>query len=141
MAIVLLVHVVRRFVFRSPLIWSDEVVTMLQGTIAFAGIGYCFHKNQHIELSVVYDRVPPVVQIIFDLISNGVMLFVSFYMIKYTWDYTVFKYVPMNTIPWMKQSYIYVFITLGFVNACFYIIIRLVNAVKRTGAIRKKEVD
>ena len=84
---------------------------MMQGTLAFAGIGYCFHKNQHTELSIVYDRVPRPVQHVFDLISNGVMLFCCIYMVKYSWAFTMQKNIPMNTIPWMKQSWIYCFIT------------------------------
>lgn len=127
MLVVLSAHVVMRFVLNHPIIWTDEVITMLQGTLAFAGIGYCFHKNQHTELAIVYDRMPKPVQWLFDLISNGVMLFCTCYMIKYSWAYTVKKNIAMNTIPWMKQSWIFVFITVGFVIAAIYIILRLVR--------------
>lgn len=131
MLLVLSAHVVMRFVFNNPIIWTDEVITMLQGTLAFAGIGYCFHKNQHTELSIVYDRVPKPVQILFDLITNGVMLFCCGYMIKYSWAFTLQKNIKMNTIPWMKQSWIYCFITVGFAVASCYIILRLVRVFQR----------
>ncbi len=131
MLLVLSIHVIMRFVFNSPIIWTDEVITMMQGTLAFAGIGYCFHKNQHTELSIVYDRVPRPVQHVFDLISNGVMLFCCIYMVKYSWAFTMQKNIPMNTIPWMKQSWIYCFITVGFVVAACYIVLRLVRVFQR----------
>lgn len=127
MLVVLSAHVVMRFVLNHPIIWTDEVITMLQGTLAFAGIGYCFHKNQHTELAIVYDRMPKPVQWLFDLVSNGVMLFCTCYMIKYSWAFTVKKNIAMNTIPWMKQSWIYVFITIGFIIAAMYIVLRLVR--------------
>ena len=49
MLLVLSLHVIMRFAFNNPIIWTDEVITMMQGTLAFAGIGYCFHKKQHTE--------------------------------------------------------------------------------------------
>lgn len=120
-------HVFMRFVLNNPIIWTDEVITMMQGTLAFAGIGYCFHKNQHTALSLVYDRVSRPVQWLFDLTSNGIMLFCTCYMVKYSWSFTVKKDILMNTIPWMKQSWIYCFITVGFVVAACYIILRLLD--------------
>ena len=33
----------------------------------------------------------------------------------------------MNTIPWMRQSWIYCFITLGFMLAACYILLRLIE--------------
>ena len=109
MLLVLSLHVIMRFAFNNPIIWTDEVITMMQGTLAFAGIGYCFHKKQHTELSLVYDKVPRPVQWLFDLASNGIMLFCTCYMIKYSWKFTLKKNIQMNTIPWMKQSWIYCF--------------------------------
>lgn len=139
MLVVLSAHVIMRFVLNSPIIWTDEVITMLQGTLAFAGIGYCFHKNQHTELSIVYDRMPRPVQWLFDLVSNGVMLFCTCYMIKYSWAFTVKKNIAMNTIPWMKQSWIYVFITVGFVIAAAYIVLRLARVFQAMTAAGKGE--
>jgi len=37
----------------------------------------------------------------------------------------------MNTIPWMKQSWIYCFITIGFIVASCYIVLRLVRGFQR----------
>ncbi len=137
MLLVLTAHVIMRFVLNSPIIWTDEVITMLQGTLAFAGIGYCFHKNQHTELSIVYDRVPKPVQWIFDLISNGVMLFCCCYMVKYSWAYAVKKNIVMNTVPWMKQSWIYIFIMIGFIVAIMYILLRLLYVFRDMAAAGK----
>lgn len=129
MVVILIASVFMRFVMRKPLIWSDEIETMLQGTLAFAGIGYCFHKRSHTELSFVYDRMPRPIQILFDIITDGVMLFCCIYMIRYSWAFTVKKHIPMNTLPWMKQSTIYVFIPIGFVIASCYIIVHLINVI------------
>ena len=130
MALILTAHVIMRFVFKDPLVWTDEVVTMMQGVLAFAGIGYCFHKGQHTDLALLYDRVPKQVQWIFDIISNGVMLFCCILMIRVSIEYTIFKDIPLNTIPWMRQSWFYGFIAVGFVLSTGYVLARLVRVFK-----------
>ena len=130
MVVILSCHVVMRYLFNKPLIWTDEVVTMMQGVLAFAGIGYCFHKGQHTDLALLYDRVPKQVQWIFDIISNGVMLFCCILMIRVSIEYTIFKDIPLNTIPWMRQSWFYGFIAVGFVLSTGYVVARLVRVFK-----------
>ncbi len=127
MTLILSAHVIMRFVFRSPIIWTDEVVTMVQGVLAFAGIGYCFHKKQHVELEVVYSRVSYPVKCLFDIVSNSVMLFCVGYMVVYSLDFAIYKNIPMNTIPWMQQSWIYIFMVIGFVLAGAYILVQLIT--------------
>lgn len=125
MLAILTAHVAMRYLFNSPLIWTDEVTTMLQGTIAFLGIGYCFHRNQHTELTLLYDRVPKAVQWMFDLITNGVMLFCLYHLVRIGFQYTANQNIAFGTIPWMKKSYFYVFIPIGFIIAMGYVGVRL----------------
>lgn len=42
MLAILTCHVTMRYLFNSPLIWTDEVTTMLQGTIAFLELVIAF---------------------------------------------------------------------------------------------------
>lgn len=127
MLAILTCHVTMRYLFNSPLIWTDEVTTMLQGTIAFLGIGYCFHRNQHTELALVYDKVPVAVQWLFDLITNGVMLFCSFQMVKVGFQYAKNQNIPFGTISWLNKSYFYIFIPIGFMIAMAYIVVRILR--------------
>ena len=139
MLLILSAHVIMRFAFHRPIIWTDEVVTMLQGVLAFAGIGYCFHKSQHIEVEVAYDRMLRPLQRACDILSNVIVLFCLVILIKYSAEYVVYKNIPMNTIPWMKQSWIYLFITIGFVIAFVYVILRLVGALKEIADLHKSK--
>lgn len=127
MLAILTCHVTMRYLFNSPLIWTDEVTTMLQGTIAFLGIGYCFHRNQHTELSLLYDRMPKQVQWLFDIITNGIMLFVLFHMVKAGFKYVDLQNIEFGTISWLKKSYFYVFIPIGFIMAMGYVAVRLLK--------------
>lgn len=127
MLAILTYHVTMRYLFNKPLIWTDEVTTILQGTIAFLGIGYCFHRNQHTELALLYDKVPKKVQWLFDIITNSVMLFCLFQLIKVSSQYVVKQNIPLGTISWINKSYFYIFIPIGFMIATGYVCVRLLN--------------
>lgn len=129
MLAILTCHVTMRYLFNRPLIWTDEVTTMMQGTIAFLGIGYCFHRGQHTELSLLYDRVPRQIQRIFDLITNSVMLFCLYHLTQIGFVYTAKQNIALGTIPWMKKSFFYVFIPIGFMIAMAYVTVRLIRIV------------
>ena len=127
MLAILTCHVTMRYLFNRPLIWTDEVTTMMQGTIAFLGIGYCFHRGQHTELSLLYDRVPRFIQWIFDVITNSVMLFCLYHLTRIGFQYTANQNIAFGTISWMKKSYFYIFIPIGFLIAMAYVSVRLLR--------------
>ena len=127
MLAILTCHVTMRYLFNRPLIWTDEVTTMMQGTIAFLGIGYCFHKGQHTELSLLYDRMPRQVQWIFDVITNSVMLFCLYHLTRIGFQYTANQNIAFGTVSWMKKSYFYIFIPIGFLIAMAYVSVRLLR--------------
>ncbi|MCI8268314.1 MAG: TRAP transporter small permease [Lachnospiraceae bacterium] len=127
MLAILTCHVTMRYLFNRPLIWTDEVTTMMQGTIAFLGIGYCFHKGQHTELSLLYDRMPRQVQWIFDVITNSVMLFCLYHLTRIGFQYTANQNIAFGTVSWMKKSYFYIFIPIGFLIAMAYVLVRLIR--------------
>lgn len=139
MAITLVAHVTMRYVFNNPLIWTDEITTLLQGTITFLGIGYCFRRGQHTELGILYDRVPPVVQITFDFITNTIMLVCSGYMLQAGIKFTQNQMIQLGTVSWLYKSYFYIFIPIGFMIAMFYILGRLAAVIKRAGLLMKGE--
>lgn len=127
MLAILTCHVTMRYLFNRPLIWTDEVTTMMQGTIAFLGIGYCFHKGQHTELSLLYDRMPRQVQWIFDVITNSIMLFCLYHLTRIGFQYTANQNIAFGTVSWMKKSYFYIFIPIGFLIAMAYVLVRLIR--------------
>lgn len=125
MLAILTVHVFMRYLFNSPLIWTDEVVTIMQGVIAFLGIGYCFHRKQHTELALLYNKVPRPVQCLFDIVSNSVMLFCLAHLVRVGVVYVTKQNIPLGTISWVKLSYFYIWIPVGLVIAMCYVAVQL----------------
>ena len=57
--VVVSAEVLARYVFRSPLRWSEEIVT-LSLLLAFVGaIPYCIARDAHVKVETLYERFGP----------------------------------------------------------------------------------
>ena len=70
MAIVMFASVIFRYVLNDPLIWSEELTTVMQGALAFAGIGYCCHYKAHTRVLLFHDKLPKFMQGIVDILCD-----------------------------------------------------------------------
>jgi len=56
--VLLLVGVVSRYVFTLPVVWIDEIVSASFLWLAMLGSVIAMHRNEHLRLTVVVERVP-----------------------------------------------------------------------------------
>ena len=56
---IVLVQVVLRYVFRSPLVWAEEASVFLMIWISFVGSGLAIRDGAHIAMNLLYQRLPP----------------------------------------------------------------------------------
>ena len=59
MLLVLSLHVIMRFAFNNPIIWTDEIITMMQGTL-LRGLAIVFIRSsiRNYPWSTTRSRVP-----------------------------------------------------------------------------------
>ncbi|MEQ2427685.1 TRAP transporter small permease [Enterocloster hominis (ex Hitch et al. 2024)] len=70
MGIVLFVQIVMRTFFSAPLKWAEELARYLQIWITFLGIGYGIRRGSHIGMTLLKDRLPPVLKALCGLIVD-----------------------------------------------------------------------
>jgi len=66
--------VVLRYVFRSPTIWAWDVNGQLFTATAILAGGYALQHRTHVSMDILYSRVHPRVQRVFDAISVPLVL-------------------------------------------------------------------
>lgn len=86
-------QVVTRYVFRAPLLGSEEVARLFGVWLYFLGASCAMVTREHIAIDIVYMRVRPRIQRLFRLASD-VLLFV-FHMILLV-EGTKFAYFSYN---------------------------------------------
>jgi tripartite ATP-independent transporter DctM subunit len=76
--IVLLCGVAARYVFDAPLIWSDELASIIFLWLAMFGAAVALQRGGHMRLSYLVDRLPPAGRAVAEVLNVGVpLLFVA----------------------------------------------------------------
>ena len=73
-------QIVCRYVFKSPLSWSDEVCRYLFIWFTFLGISYCTQTNNHIRIDIIETLVPKLKKL-FMFVGDAMLLAFMVFML------------------------------------------------------------
>ena len=125
---ILAAGVFTRYVMRQPLVWTDELATILFLWLAMLGAVVAYRRNEHIRLSVLVRRASPrVAQILNTLSSVVTAIFVIELMpasLKF-FDQERIDLTPALSIP---QSYVVLAVIVGLALILVLALVRLVEA-------------
>ena len=86
MLIIVFGSVIMRYVFRSPIIWSEEIVLILLVVFGYTCISIDVYKDTHVCMDLIYKHFPMKVRHICDLIkhvlTNMFLIFMAYYDLK-----------------------------------------------------------
>jgi TRAP-type mannitol/chloroaromatic compound transport system permease small subunit len=85
--VVLFAGVVSRYVFHSPLTWSDELASILFLWLAMLGAVIALHKSEHMRLTAVVSRVPASWRRTLETIAALVIVVFVLLIIEPAWRY------------------------------------------------------
>lgn len=127
MSLTMGVQIIARYIFNSPLSWSEELSRFLFVWSGFLSISYCFKKQISIKIDQVVSFFPEKIAIIFKLVEKITMLVFYFYMIPFAWTYFNNAVVSGQLSPAMQipMYIIYIAPLVGFILS----IIRLIQNV------------
>ena len=80
--------VVSRYVFSYPIIWIDEVVSLSFLWLAMIGTALAMHRNEHLKLTVVQDKLPPRVKQFVEAFGLVVVAAFLIALFPQAWEYT-----------------------------------------------------
>ncbi|HTW85117.1 MAG TPA: TRAP transporter large permease subunit [Candidatus Sulfotelmatobacter sp.] len=123
--IILAAGVFTRYVMVRPLVWSDELATILFLWLAMLGAVIAYRRGEHIRLSVVLRRASPHVRDVLETISSVVTaLFVIELMPA---SVTFFKQEEIDLTPALSipQSYVVLAIIVGLALILVLALLRL----------------
>jgi tripartite ATP-independent transporter DctM subunit len=126
--VILASGVFTRYVLRSPLVWSDEMATILFLWLAMLGSVVAYRRDEHIRLSVVLRRSSPKVREILETIASVVT---AIFVIELgPASVTFFKQEEIDVTPAMSipQSYVVLAIIVGLALILMLALLRLSEA-------------
>lgn len=138
MGIVLLLQVFARYVFSSPLTWSEELARYLFVWICFIGAGYGVRHHLHIEMEAIFKLFPKSGQIILQVAQNLFAIIIFAYIMPGAIDYTAQQAGIDSPVLPIPMSFVVVSIPIGLVLLIIRLIIDTINII-RTRQIKKSE--
>lgn len=121
-----------RYIFNSPASWTTEIFEMFMVIAIFIGFGMALKDDRHIVVDLLYDKMPPVVKRIFNIISNVLGAFFSIFLTimgmqmvsiaRIQGGATVDVGIPI----WVT----YLIMPIGMGLLAFYFLIRIVRSIR-----------
>ncbi|MGN0776548.1 MAG: TRAP transporter small permease [Candidatus Ventricola sp.] len=117
MLIVLTMQIVARFIFNSPIIWSEEFSRYVYVWLVYIGLSYCATQDTHVRVTLVLDRLPASVQLCLKGICNFIVVAAVLYMLPHSVRYALKQSALKSGCMQIPMSFVYLAVPVGYVLA------------------------
>ena len=114
-SLVIFYSVLLRYVFKSPLAWSEEVARYMFIWMVFLGFSIAEKSGDHFKIEVFIEMVPAKVRLIIEVILNMLIFYALFVLFKEGIKYYDQGKSGLSTILQMPLNYIYVALPISMV--------------------------
>ena len=125
--VVLLAGVIARYLFRHPLIWSDELASILFLWLAMLGSAMAFKRGEHMRMTALVSKMPPARRAFFDLLATTAALAFLLVILPYAWEYAVEEAVMLTPALEISNSWRVAAMVVGFAAMAIFALLRLLQ--------------
>ena len=126
--IVLLAGVIARYLFRHPLIWSDELASILFLWLAMLGSAMAFKRGEHMRMTALVSKMAPDRRALFDLLATTAALAFLLVILPYAWEYAVEEAVMLTPALEISNSWRVAAMVVGFGTMAVFALLQLLQA-------------
>ena len=124
---VLLAGVIARYVFHHPLIWSDEVASILFLWLAMLGSAVAFERGDHMRMTAVVSKLQPARRAFLDVLATTAALAFLLLILPHAWEYAVEEAVMRTPALDVQNSWRVSAMVTGFGAMAVVAVLRLVR--------------
>lgn len=121
-------NIFMRYLFDSPLAWTEEILQLLLVWVTFLGTSALVRRNEHVLIGLLSERLPPGLARWNERIFNIGMVLVSALVMLYWGDkllpFASFRSTPMLQIPYY---WVYIAIPISAVIMIYHCLVRLIR--------------
>lgn len=126
--LVLLAGVVARYVFHHPLVWSDEVASILFLWLAMLGSAVAFQRGEHMRMTAVVGKLAPSTRAFVDVLATAAALAFLLLILPHAWEYAVEEAMIRTPALDLQNSWRVAAMATGFGAMALLAVLRLVAA-------------
>ena len=124
---VLLAGVIARYVFHSPLIWSDELASILFLWLVMLGLAVAFERGDHMRMTAVVSKLQPQTRAFLDVVATAAALAFLVLILPHAWEYAVEEAVMTPPALEISNSWRVAAMVVGFGAMALFALTRLVQ--------------
>jgi tripartite ATP-independent transporter DctM subunit len=128
---VLLAGVVGRYVFHTPLIWSDELASILFLWLAMLGSAVAFEKGEHMRMTAVVGKLSPARRAFVDVLATVAALIFLLLVLPHALEYAQEEAVISTPALDIPNSWRVAAMAVGFFMMALLSVLRLVQVADR----------
>jgi tripartite ATP-independent transporter DctM subunit len=122
---VLLAGVVARYAFHYPLIWSDEVASILFLWLAMLGSAVAFQRGEHMRMTAVVGKLSPDKRAFLDLLATAAALAFLVLILPHAYEYAVEEAMMRTPALELQNSWRVAAMAAGFGAMALLAVLRL----------------
>ena len=120
--VLVVAQVVMRYVFNSPLVWSEELAVYIMVWLTFIGSVICMRDNEHIEVTILVDYLPRALQRVAFIFSRLVSAIFWLIVAYYGFELVMENRVVTSAANQLNMGLVYSILPLCSIGMLFYII-------------------
>jgi len=120
-------QVVMRYVFNSPLTWSEELAVFVMIWLTFIGSLICMRDNEHIEVTILVDHMPRALQRIVMVFSRMASIFFLLVVVYYGFELVMENVGVTSVANRISMGLVYTIIPLSSLGMVYYLIRAIVK--------------
>jgi len=133
--VILLAGVIARYGLRRPLVWSDELASMLFLWLAMLGAVIAFRRGEHMRMTALVARLTPAWRAYLDLVGTAAALAFLLLIMSPSYDYAYEESFITTPALQVANSLRAAALPVGIALMALFALLRLLRAADRRAAI------
>ena len=120
--LLVIVQVAMRYLFNSPLTWSEELAVFVMIWLTFIGSLICMRDKEHIEVTILVDYLPRSLQRIVVAFSRLASVFFLLVVAYYGFELVMENMTVTSPANKISMGLVYTIIPLSSIGMAFYLV-------------------
>ena len=120
--LLVIAQVAMRYLFNSPLTWSEELAVFVMIWLTFIGSLICMRDKEHIEVTILVDHLPRTLQRIVVAFSRLASVFFLLVVAYYGSDLVMENMTVTSPANKISMGLVYTIIPLSSIGMAFYLV-------------------
>lgn len=124
-------NVLLRYVFSYSITWSNSFGRYAYIYIVFMGTAIGYKQDSHAVVGIVYDNVPRLGKILFDVFHYIVMILYSLFLIFRGTQYAISMWPTIDPILSLSMGVVYLAVPISAVALLLFTLAKLINRFRK----------